>query len=774
MILGIDYGGKYTGLAVVDRRNNAVLYTNVVKMLDIADTLKGRRAQRSLRRCSQSKKKRLRDVKSGLIEMGFGEGSDVFKEVYRLAHKRGWDYAPLEEMPPEELEAMDKKEREKLEKKWEETKALSRHRDEVLPDVRRVMSDGGASEEHINQVVDIFNRPYRQKRFHNRILTKCKVCGKNTPKRKNVRELLLDNIIRFMQIDDADKSKLKGAVIAVEKDKTTELFKELRKKYKMTLNQTDWPGKNLMDIATNKLPGRIPFCKEHFAENEKYTTIEKSTFRLAPSLKTKIANVVGIIEKDILPKFTLSGVVMESNNFDIAAKTKGKKRLAKEDYAKGERKGKTLKESLHEETGGRCIYCGRDIQLSEVQEDHIFPKKAGGLNIYANLVACCSTCNNKKGGRTPQESGVIPNRKIFKTFTNDLKIKILEDANAVKELDFNKFMSHASIGWRHMRDELKRITGNNDLTVYRQSGIITAHFRKWWGFKKERENHYHHALDAVILASRKDSTEDGRVDMTLKPRAENGGEFNPEKHVPALKTIPKKNDNRGARLHDTEPLSYKNGRITKKVPVTSIEPGKEEFIVSTAFGEKLRQAFEARLRKAQEKIDNAKKDPNTSAKQIDDLEKAFKRVQKYPLSDTEAQEYGFYLEKGDGRKRGKVMSLKYEMTGMGPKVLVKINNNYFRTNVHNVAVEVYLDENGKKKSRLKKNPRLLKHLVEKPAMEAGKVLFVLRRGDIVAVDGEDMPYRITQLGTSPKIVPVTGGEPMRPSATRLTKIKGNQ
>jgi hypothetical protein len=34
LVLGIDYGGKYTGLAVVDRRNNQVLYARTVKMRD--------------------------------------------------------------------------------------------------------------------------------------------------------------------------------------------------------------------------------------------------------------------------------------------------------------------------------------------------------------------------------------------------------------------------------------------------------------------------------------------------------------------------------------------------------------------------------------------------------------------------------------------------------------------------------------------------------------------------------------------------------------------
>lgn len=49
--LGIDYGGKYTGLAVVDQRNNQVLFAKTVIMRDdIADILKGRREQRGIRR----------------------------------------------------------------------------------------------------------------------------------------------------------------------------------------------------------------------------------------------------------------------------------------------------------------------------------------------------------------------------------------------------------------------------------------------------------------------------------------------------------------------------------------------------------------------------------------------------------------------------------------------------------------------------------------------------------------------------------------------------
>ncbi|MGB6281574.1 MAG: RRXRR domain-containing protein [Syntrophobacteria bacterium] len=65
--LGIDYGGKFTGLAVVDTRNNNVLYAKTLRMRsDIPDKMLKRRALRSMRRARKSKKRRLRDLKNYL------------------------------------------------------------------------------------------------------------------------------------------------------------------------------------------------------------------------------------------------------------------------------------------------------------------------------------------------------------------------------------------------------------------------------------------------------------------------------------------------------------------------------------------------------------------------------------------------------------------------------------------------------------------------------------------------------------------------------------
>jgi hypothetical protein len=731
LVLGIDYGGKYTGLAVVDRRNNQVLYARTIKMRDdVADILKGRREQRGIRRTQQTRKKRLRELKNYLKNIGYDEHTKTFKAVYSLAHKRGYDYA---DMPtPEEIEEMDEKEK----KEWEDTQRNSRHRKEVLADVRKVMFDGGASDEQIKRVESIFNKQYRPKRFNNRILTKCKVCGKNTPLRRNVRELLLENIVRFLPLESEMKETLKQTILEGQQENINKLFRKLK------FNQKDWPGKNLTDIAKNKLPGRLPFCKEHFAENEKFVAIEKSTFRLAPSLKTKIENVLTVIKDEVMPNFALDRVVMEANNFDIAAKTKGKKRLANDEYGKGNREsGETRKEALIRETNGRCIYCGNPINGSNAHEDHIFPKRAGGSNIFANLVACCSRCNGDKKGRTPLESGILPNPEVVATIKNDLKRKILDDARSINQLDFNKYMSHASIGWRHMRDRLRELIENDNLPVERLSGIVTAYFRRWWGFKKERANDKHHALDAVILASRKDYTDEGLVDMTLKPVNSDGREFDPEKHIYESKEFKRNKSSRGSALYDKNPLSIKNGKITRRYMVTEIERGKEDAIISDEWREKLKEAFD------RFGISNGK-----------------------CLTDLQAKEADLFGQKNP-------MSLKCTVRGVGKGQIVQIGNNAFKTNVHNVGVAVYVDEKGKKQACELKNPRLARHFVEPQDETKGKILFILKKGDKVKAENGNI-YRILELGDRPvveiKWVQTSDGKKKRVKiaihATKLIKL----
>ena len=56
----------------------------------------------------------------------------------------------------------------------------------------------------------------------------------------------------------------------------------------------------------------------------------------------------------------------------------------------------------------QCQYCGdtRDLTF-----DHVIPRRLGGRTTWDNVVAACAPCNLRKGGRLPDECGMIPQRR---------------------------------------------------------------------------------------------------------------------------------------------------------------------------------------------------------------------------------------------------------------------------------------------------------------------------------------------------------------------------
>ncbi|NPV57442.1 MAG: HNH endonuclease [Anaerolineae bacterium] len=51
-----------------------------------------------------------------------------------------------------------------------------------------------------------------------------------------------------------------------------------------------------------------------------------------------------------------------------------------------------------------CQYCGKTT--FDLTVDHIKPRHLGGLHMWTNVVAACTYCNHRKGGRTLAESGM--------------------------------------------------------------------------------------------------------------------------------------------------------------------------------------------------------------------------------------------------------------------------------------------------------------------------------------------------------------------------------
>lgn len=64
--------------------------------------------------------------------------------------------------------------------------------------------------------------------------------------------------------------------------------------------------------------------------------------------------------------------------------------------------------------GFACQYCGREHTSGDLTIDHVIPKVQGGANDWRNVVACCRSCNVKKGGQTPRQAGMHLVRKPFK------------------------------------------------------------------------------------------------------------------------------------------------------------------------------------------------------------------------------------------------------------------------------------------------------------------------------------------------------------------------
>lgn len=52
------------------------------------------------------------------------------------------------------------------------------------------------------------------------------------------------------------------------------------------------------------------------------------------------------------------------------------------------------KSNIIKRDNNQCQYCGSKSNLTV---DHIIPRSKGGQNTWENMVACCESCNTKKG-----------------------------------------------------------------------------------------------------------------------------------------------------------------------------------------------------------------------------------------------------------------------------------------------------------------------------------------------------------------------------------------
>ena len=52
----------------------------------------------------------------------------------------------------------------------------------------------------------------------------------------------------------------------------------------------------------------------------------------------------------------------------------------------------------------KCQYCGQAMPTRKLNYDHVTPRRLGGKTTWENIVTSCIPCNDKKGGRTPEQA----------------------------------------------------------------------------------------------------------------------------------------------------------------------------------------------------------------------------------------------------------------------------------------------------------------------------------------------------------------------------------
>ena len=64
---------------------------------------------------------------------------------------------------------------------------------------------------------------------------------------------------------------------------------------------------------------------------------------------------------------------------------------------------KLIKEGLYKRQKGKCMYCGRKLDIADMHADHKKPWNRGGSDSEKNLQMLCGPCNTRKGDMTDGE-----------------------------------------------------------------------------------------------------------------------------------------------------------------------------------------------------------------------------------------------------------------------------------------------------------------------------------------------------------------------------------
>ncbi len=170
-----------------------------------------------------------------------------------------------------------------------------------------------------------------------------------------------------------------------------------------------------------------------------------------------------------------------------------------------------IKFRLWKEQKQCCAYSGKIISCStlfseQLEIDHILPQSQSLDNAYMNKVICYAEENRHKGQRTPIDAfgGNTQKWEQITQAINNWDSKLMSKKNrfftTAEELQGHDFINSQLNDTRYICTEAKDYVLQLGVDVNVSKGGITAIVRRLWGIKKDRSDHRHHAIDAVVTA----------------------------------------------------------------------------------------------------------------------------------------------------------------------------------------------------------------------------------------------------------------------------------
>lgn len=187
-----------------------------------------------------------------------------------------------------------------------------------------------------------------------------------------------------------------------------------------------------------------------------------------------------------------------------------------------------LKMKLWIEQGEFCIYSGKKITCDDLQNpqklqiDHIYPYSRSFDDSYANKVLVFTKENQNKRNKTPFEAFGEDTKKWEKILSrastlpkakyrriSNIKFEDKEAGFIPRNINDTSYIARLCANWTKdclsflpLSENEVTISGEKGSKVHVEtiSGNLTATLRHYWGLgEKNRNNHLHHAIDAIII-----------------------------------------------------------------------------------------------------------------------------------------------------------------------------------------------------------------------------------------------------------------------------------